>query len=93
MRSQIQELRFLVEGADERLYVDDDVGLARLIALGTPGVTSSDSDHEAAGKAISHLRLLIRRRSLLAKAFRLARNQSRSRSTLRKLRRKVQYAS
>lgn len=92
MKIRTRRLRKLLEGADDRLYVDNDLGLARMIAMGTPGVSSSDSDNEAAGKALSHMRILLRRRPLLVKAFRLSRNRSRAMRTIRSLQRKVQSA-
>ena len=93
MRHLTSGLRSLVEGRDEQVYVLDPIGMARLIALSTPDALPTDDPHTAAGKAIRHLRLLSRRRSLLAKAFRLASNRSRSMRTVRDLRRRVERAA
>jgi len=89
MRRQVEQLRQLVESADEQLYLRPDDGIAKLIALSTPGVSSSDSHFNAAAKAQKHLRILSKRKSLLAKAFMLMRHRGRAGQTVRALRRKV----
>jgi hypothetical protein len=93
MRQVTSSLRNLVEARDEQLYVRDPAGLARMIALTTPGVAPGETPNMAAGKAIQHLRVLSRRRSLLAKAFRLMGQRSRALQTVRALRRKVERAA
>lgn len=93
MRHRTAQLWNLLEGRDEQVYVLDPIGMARLIALSTPDVLPTDDPHAAAGKAVRHLKLLSRRRSLLAKAFRLAGNRSRSMRTVRDLKRRVERAA
>jgi hypothetical protein len=88
----VEELSVLIESGDEDLYLRPDLGLARLIALSTPGVGNTDNPARAAGVAIRHLRTLSRRRNLLAKAFRLMRLRSRRTKTARALLRRTSGA-
>jgi hypothetical protein len=92
LRRLTEDLRDLTESADERRYLRDPVGMARLIALSTPDVSPEDTPNTAAGKAIRHLRTLMHRRSLLAQAFRLMRVRSRALETSRALQRRVSRA-
>ena len=77
---------------DRNIYVKDPIGMARVIAMTTPGVDSSDTEYQAADKAIKHLRTLIRRRSLLAHAFYLMGHRSRAHQTIRALRKELNRA-
>ena len=88
----VEELSGLVESGDEDLYLRPELGMAKMIALSTPGVSRTDDPSRAAGVAISHLRTLARRRNLLTKAFRLMRLRSRRTKTARALLRRTNSA-